>query len=146
MFQYLKHPTIWSKFQETSKLIAETLEIFDTTYAWNDKQEMLQRPTRAPGEPRAGLRDLYCFWIDQYLGMIDVNAAAWVTSARTRFEQLYGGSPGGRKWIADAFGNGGLVTAAEMQLTKSAQVPVSPGQLTLSSRYGVWAGGPAGPW
>lgn len=144
----MKNPIIWGKFQETSKLIEDTLADFDTTYAWDDlPTDMLPRPSRAQGEPLAGLRDLYCFWIDLYLALIDVNAAAWVTSAHDRFQQLYGTTAGGRQWLTEAFGKGGLVTQKEMQLPKSAQGPVATGQVTRSSRYGVWDDAePAGPW
>lgn len=142
----MKNPLIWPKFIEASTLIEKTLIVFDSTYSWNEPRNMPDRLKRAPGEPLAGLRDLYCFWIDRYLTQVDMAAAAWIDLAKTEYTLPYGQTTTGQNWLKSLFGAGGVATKLEMQLPKTAQVLVPANMVQPSSKYGSWDGGPAGPW
>jgi chitinase len=146
VFQYMKNPLIWPKFTEASTPIEQTLIVFDQTYPWNEPRNMPDRPNRASGESQAGLRDLYCFWIDLYLSQIDDAAAAWVDLAKSEYVRLYGQSTTGKKWLTSFFGPNGVATKGEMQLPKTPQVAPKAGKVTRNSKYGAWDDGHAGPW
>ncbi|KAL9118258.1 MAG: hypothetical protein Q9187_005199 [Circinaria calcarea] len=142
VFQYLTQPNIQTKWQETSKAIENVLITFDSTYAWNDLGQ-LQRPAR----PNAGLRDLYCYWIDTYLRRIENNAAAWATNAKNTLENTAQGTgQEGKNWIATAL-TSGAVTPGRMRFN-AVGIPPAPGSQWTRSSYDMWdaANGNAGPF
>lgn len=101
VFSYMRTTDIWDKFVESSHLIEGSLDEFDRIYPWgSDPAGEPGRPKRSKTQPRAGLRDLYCYWIDRQLASIETNADNWVRSARQKYETKYGNDPRGINWLA----------------------------------------------
>lgn len=69
------------------------LQQFDDSYSWggnnpvNSGQPGL--PGRMNGQPKAGLRDLYCYWIDRYLQGIENLGEQWLTTSRANYAAEY---------------------------------------------------------
>lgn len=147
MFQYLKDDTINKHWREVSWAIEGIMDDFDKQYKWNDPG-MLVRPTRQPTQPRPGLRDLYCFFIDAYLREIEKKSSAWAIAAK---QELASDSKtdGAEKqsWIRTAMSPPGIVTQTAMTFKKfgNAWTPGTNREV-LKSQYGMWQMGRAGPW
>ncbi|KAG8160926.1 hypothetical protein KVR01_009190 [Diaporthe batatas] len=148
VFSYMKQDIIWQKFVDSSQLIENSLTEFDNTYNWGSVGGEIGRPTnRGANQPAAGLRDLYCYWVDRQLNSIEAKADNWVQAARTKYESRYGGEPRGIDWLATEFNaNTGTIRSANLRF------PASPGGkhgLTggpfNSDFRGLWTG-QAGPW
>lgn len=141
---------IWAKFTETSLLVEQDLQIFDTTYAWGNQSGELGRPNRT----NAGLRDLYCYFIDQYLGTIEANAGNWATRARTQYDGRYSKDNAGINWLNTELNaqsaQYGHVTPQKMKFPRNATVHAAPGanKEWANSNYNAWSPnlGLAGPF
>ncbi|MCJ1330911.1 hypothetical protein MMC10_007598 [Thelotrema lepadinum] len=147
VFQYLQQDTIWHKFQITSQLVEQSLHEFDMSYSSHDPANQVTRPTRANGQPRAGLRDLWCYFIDKYLQAVETKGRLWTTAARSTFADnpMSKGSEG-QDWLNTVLSGNGVVTPGRMIFPH--QGPQTPGAGTVvqSSYYGAWKLGPAGPF
>lgn len=144
----MRQDIIWQKFVATSQLIEESLKYFDDNYNWGSAAGEIGRPAnRAANQPAAGLRDLYCYWVDRQLNSIEAKADNWVQAARTKYESRYGSEPRGIAWLkTELNANTGAIRSATLRF------PPSPGGkhgLTggpfNSDFEGLWTG-QAGPW
>lgn len=147
VFQYLKDDTINKHWREVSWAIEGIMDDFDKQYKWNDPG-MLVRPTRQSTQPRPGLRDLYCFFIDAYLREIEKKSSVWARAAKQELESD-SKTDGAEKqsWIKTAMSPPGIVTPTAMTFKKfgSAWTPGTNKEV-LKSQYGMWQMGRAGPW
>ncbi|KAF5006577.1 hypothetical protein FDECE_7052 [Fusarium decemcellulare] len=116
------------------------------------KYPMLLRPT-VSGEPTAGLRDLYCFWIESLLTNIDASASNWLTAITANFKSTFGVEPYGKKWLDNVLHPGGLISASILKFPKAAFThskpkPSQPDIWTQSNFRGLWDSGTgaAGPF
>ncbi|KAH8588883.1 hypothetical protein B0O99DRAFT_664813 [Bisporella sp. PMI_857] len=77
VFLYMSDDVIWPKFTATSLGIEQTLQAFDNTYNWGSQpgeEIVLGSGGRAAGR---GLRDLYCWFIDQYMNRVETKYQGW---------------------------------------------------------------------
>lgn len=94
---------VWAKFVETSQYMENLLDDFNLEYPWTESNAMnvgqLQKPDRdaTKNQPMAGMRDLYCFWIDYILGKIESKAADWLPAAKANYEAEFGSGSDGKK-------------------------------------------------
>lgn len=157
VFYYMRLPEIWSKFTETSQYMEELLDDFDILYPWDGNTAMnvgqLERPDRDPNDnlPLAGLRDLYCFWIDSTLAGIEQKAAAWLPAATANFKAQFGSDIDGKKWLDNVIGAYISVTNLKFLHTTGGQHspnPSNPDIWVQSNYQGLWRTnlGPAGPF
>lgn len=96
VFYYMRNTEIWNIFKTSSQGIEAALHEFDESYKWGSQKDEPERPKRGTGQPSAGLRDLYCYWIDMELGNIETLAGIWHTGAKAEFEAEFknsGSSP-----------------------------------------------------
>lgn len=149
-------PEIWPKFTETSQHMEIILGEFDDVY-WtltgNDDTGSLGRPNRAAGQPRAGLRDLYCFWMDSVLTDIESDAAVWVKSTTANYRSAFAGEPNGKKWLDNVLKPGGYISESNLKFPKAlsrhaGENPSDPKIWTQSNFEGLWDSvlGAAGPF
>jgi hypothetical protein len=147
MFQYMQHPTVLGIFQLTSQLIESSCLDFDQHYTWNRGAGELGRPNRAPGQPQPGLRDLWCYFIDQYLRTIEANARLWPQSVQQTLmaDSNFAGTEG-QKFLNNFFT---LPIVRNMHFAHTGTGAVVNG-VVQDSLYGAWdssaPNGPAGPF
>jgi chitinase len=147
VFWYMKLDDIWQIFKETSQEIEEALHEFDQSYSWGSANDGPTRPNRGNGQPTAGLRDLYCYWIEMELGSIETKAAIWHTEARSNFEAAYKSTGGNEatSWLK-MFSSGRPLGADQLKF-KQATVghskpdPSKPDIWTESNYSGLWKTG-----
>ncbi|KAK7516918.1 uncharacterized protein IWZ02DRAFT_505504 [Phyllosticta citriasiana] len=145
VFQYMNDEDIWRVFTETTKSIEDVLEDFDAKYGWED-EGMLIRPEREEGQPAAGLRDLWCYFIDSTLTKIDWQAIEWAIAAKSDLSKFVVGEEQQAEkdsWIQQ-FDNG-IFSTDELHLPGTPQ-SIGPDLVVPNSKYGAWDNGPAGPW
>jgi hypothetical protein len=77
------------------------------------------QPTRNDGRAPS-LRGLYCHWIDQTLGEIEANAAAWAVDAQISFDRYYPvkNDADASAWRDKAFGARGFATVGQMMFPR----------------------------
>ncbi|MCJ1383204.1 hypothetical protein MMC17_006317 [Xylographa soralifera] len=147
VFQYLQQGAIWPKYQQTSQLIEESLHAFDTTYTRNAAGNQITRPNRANGQPQAGLRDLWCYFIDRYLRTIETTGGQWAMAARNTFaNDPMGQGTEGQNWVNTVMSGNGVITPGQMVFPHSGPQTPGPGVVVQSSYYGAWTLGAAGPF
>ncbi|RSL86747.1 hypothetical protein CDV31_016357 [Fusarium ambrosium] len=160
VFYYMNRPEIWSRFVETSRAIEAVLDDFDMEYPWGMKNAVnvgeLKRPARStnpPKEPMAGLRDLYCYWLDGALANIEATAASWLTAATANYKSQYGKDRDGMKWLANVLNSKGYISASKLKLphasiSHSSRNDDNPDIWTQSNYKDLWdpEHGPAGPF
>lgn len=141
---------VWGDFRKSSQWIERTLAQFDQTYPWEGKNLINNgeptRPQRKDGQPTAGLRDLYCFWIDTYLDDIEKLAATWVHEATKNYKNSFGSTRDGEDWRKEVLGSGGLISEESMKFLHSAkqhpeQVSQKPRIWKQSNYDGLWLSG-----
>lgn len=127
-----------------------TLAQFDQTYPWGGKSPINNGepslPQRAKYEPTAGLRDLYCFWIDTYLRDIEERGGKWARRATRMYRQRYSSNRAGRVWLAKTLGSGKPISEENMKFLRAAnQHPKPDGKnkkIWDQSNYdGLWLSG-----
>ncbi|KPM42249.1 hypothetical protein AK830_g4355 [Neonectria ditissima] len=157
VFYYMRRAEIWPKFVSTSQYIEDILDDFDMEHPWTETKAMNVGqpgiPNRAKGEPAAGLRDLYCFWIDYELGRIEQKAASWLTTATTNFKAEFGSSFDGKKWLDNVMKPGGYISASKLKFPQVSVAlhrpnPSSPNIWPQSNYKDLWSveNGAAGPF
>ncbi|KAJ4319636.1 hypothetical protein N0V84_006272 [Fusarium piperis] len=158
VFYYMNRPEVWSRFVETSQAIEDVLDDFDIEYPWGENKAINvgepKLPTRStPQEPMAGLRDLYCYWIDAALANIEATAAAWLTGATASYKSQYGKDRDGMKWLANVLNSKGYISASKLRLphasvSHGSRNDKNPDIWTQSNFKGLWnpENGPIGPF
>lgn len=159
VFSYMRNTIIWDKFKTSSQHMENVLNDFDVNFNWNGQNPentgQLGRPTRAAGEPVAGLRDLYCYWIDKHLTDIERKAAAWLVTAEANYRaSSYATDNDGIAWLKNVMTPGGLISAQNMRFLHSTQAQhtfnpgnPNPTEWLLSNFDGLWSNlGAAGPF
>ncbi|EMD68575.1 glycoside hydrolase family 18 protein [Bipolaris sorokiniana ND90Pr] len=162
VFSYMRNTWIWPKFVESSQFMEEMLHEFDTSFNWNGNGAVnngqLGRPQRGVGDPMAGLRDLYCYWIDKHLTEIEGTAAVWLQAAEAKYRaSSFGSDNAGIQWLQNVMTPQGPISARNLVFLHSNQVPhrfnpgnPNPVRWLLSNFQDLWrtgAGyGAAGPF
>ncbi|KAH7322711.1 glycosyl hydrolases family 18-domain-containing protein [Stachybotrys elegans] len=153
VFYYMSHPDIWPKFTATSQHMENVWKQFDDEYDWGgpDSAGEPGLPTRTTGQPRAGLRDLYCYWIESELRNIEARADTWVDTATRNYRKDFGGRPIGDRWLANVLNPSGYISATKLKFPKARTSHKNPNpgspDIWLASNYqGLWAHGAAGPF
>ena len=143
VFQYLKFNSqgisIWEKMTTPSNQMETDLWEFDQNNQWNTRQGELGRPAGAPNG--GGLRACYCYFIDQVMATVELNARTWHAEALAAFTAEWGGPSASaevKSFIDNAMNGKGLITPAAMRFPRSVAGP-------KRSEYGMWgnAGLPA---
>ncbi|KAL5040878.1 hypothetical protein BDW71DRAFT_212673 [Aspergillus fruticulosus] len=140
VFSYMRNTMIWNKFRASSQHMEKTLHEFDTEYQWSGNgaanQGQIDLPQRAANQPTAGLRDLYCYWIDQLLGEIEANGVNWVRSATANYRaSSYASDNAGRKWLDNVLNSNGLISESSMRFLRAANQHRAPNAQNPS----IWA-------
>jgi chitinase len=143
VFQYMKDDTIFNKWQATAHDIETALQDFDNAYGWNGAEPgELGRPNR----PNAGLRDLWCYFIDRYMATIEANIPAWTSSVQNTLQndRDFQGTEG-KNFVTNFFTHQ-IVTS--MSFRHPGTRTPGPGTVVRNSYYGAWddSNGPAGPF
>ncbi|KAG8353315.1 hypothetical protein FVEN_g8694 [Fusarium venenatum] len=114
VFYYMNLPEIWAKFYDVSRHMETVLEQFDREYLWGQdtihSDGELGLPDRIPGQPEAGLRDLYCFWIEKILGEVEIAARDWLTQATNQYDARFKGTPRHQDWTSRIFNDNGYIS------------------------------------
>ncbi|KAL2807888.1 glycosyl hydrolases family 18-domain-containing protein [Aspergillus granulosus] len=144
-----KNRDIWSIFVDASKHIEATLKEFDEAYWWatgaTPDSDALQLPKRDDGEPKPGLRGLYCYWIDTYLGTIEQVGRKWRDKAEIDYRRKYQGTKEGTPWLKQ-FDFGGFTSDKfSFRSNGQAYLPGQKGPWQRSNFRGLWSE-PAGPF
>ncbi|GAW17905.1 hypothetical protein ANO14919_073740 [Xylariales sp. No.14919] len=135
VFSYMRNSWIWPKFKASSQWMEQRLQEFDDTYTWGSEADEPGRPQRATGQPSAGLRDLYCFWIDFHLGSIEERGEQWWNAARPKFQAGYGSDDDGKKWLDNVFVQGGAISIQNMRFLRTTRQHARPNP----SNPAIWA-------
>lgn len=144
VFAYMQHTTIWEKFIASSQHMEKILHEFDNVVDWGAQNGELGRPKRASGEPAAGFRDVYCYWIDATLLKIETAAGNWWDEARRYYEHAFGTTPNGEKWLADVLTTKGAMPRSGMRFPHARNSHPTPGQdkiWTASNYDALWKTG-----
>lgn len=101
VFSYMRNDDIWDIFTEASQGMVRVMHEFDESYKWGSENGEPKPPSRSGKQPTAGLRDLYCYWIDMELAKIEGTAGLWQTEAKAKFEAKYKarGSRDATNWL-----------------------------------------------
>ncbi|KAK7630989.1 hypothetical protein IWX48DRAFT_612661 [Phyllosticta citricarpa] len=146
VFQYMKQDAVWKIFTSTSKALEDIFGLFDVEYDWED-EGALGRPERKEGEGPAGLRDLYCYWIDERLAVLERRAGEWLVSAKADFDKNVVTNPNNvfekSEWLKQ-FDNG--IFAADKFKFPQVDPEKDDKGVIKKSRYDMWDNGAAGPW
>lgn len=112
VFHFMSDGVIWDKFRASSQWMEEVFREFDKTYPWGGNNPINQgepkRPSRGRDQPEAGLRDLYCFWIDEHLGSIEATMRQWHSAALSAYENKFKGTTTSDNWVNKKLKNGDL--------------------------------------
>ncbi|KAI0523939.1 glycosyl hydrolases family 18-domain-containing protein [Xylaria bambusicola] len=146
VFSYMRSSWIWPKFVASSQFMEQRLHEFDELYTWGSEADEPGRPQRATGQPAAGLRDLYCYWIDDHLGSIEAEAERWWNAARPQFEARYGMDDDGIKWLRNVFVKGGPISIDKMKFLRTTRQharpnPGNPKIWATSNYQDLWVAG-----
>ncbi|KAL6232551.1 hypothetical protein BDW75DRAFT_242830 [Aspergillus navahoensis] len=140
VFSYMRNTMIWNKFRASSQFMEKTLHVFGNDYQWTGNgvanQGQVGLPRRAANQPTAGLRDLYCFWIDQLLGEIEAKGVNWVLSATANYRaSSYASDDAGQKWLNNVLNANGLISESNMRFLRAANQHRAPNAQNPS----IWA-------
>ncbi|KAL2817250.1 hypothetical protein BDW59DRAFT_166064 [Aspergillus cavernicola] len=140
VFSYMRNTMIWNKFRTSSQFMEKTLHEFDNDYQWTGNgaanQGQVGLPQRIANQPTAGLRDLFCFWIDQLLGEIEANGVNWVRSATANYRaSSYASDDAGQKWLNNVLNANGLISELNMRFLRAANQHWAPNAQNPS----IWA-------
>ncbi|KAF9892666.1 hypothetical protein FE257_001068 [Aspergillus nanangensis] len=151
VFYYMNHRDIWQIFVESSQGIEKDLATFDSSYRWGSHQDELGRPNRSgqTNPPVAGLRDLYCYWIDTILKTAEANADVWHAGSTANFKAKFGQTASGQAWVSEL--ERGLMARRHMRFPQAVQRhsdpnPQQPVVWQNSNYHNLWTGNPAGPF
>ncbi|KAK7516921.1 uncharacterized protein IWZ02DRAFT_505509 [Phyllosticta citriasiana] len=147
VFQYMRQDEIWSLMSKTSQALEDTFRFFDVEYGWDDdERDILGRPERRDGEGFAGLRDIYCHWIDERLRNIEYNAGVWLQTAKATFEKSVVTNPANpnekQDWV-NQYDNG-ILSEDSFKFPRIHQ-EITDG-VYQNSEFSMWDNGPAGPF
>lgn len=119
----MRDVAIWNKFRDSSQKIEEVLRTFDTTYPWGGNNPLNQgepkRPSRGSNQPQAGLRDLYCFWIDGHLSTMEGLMGRWHSAAVTAYKGKFQGTTTSDNWVKKKLEKGGDLHSDQLQFPAS---------------------------
>ncbi|RGP78609.1 glycoside hydrolase family 18 [Fusarium longipes] len=154
VFHYMKRIEIWQKFVDTSQHIENVLHQFDKKYPWGGtgiySDGELGLPDRIAGQPEAGLRDLYCYWIDRKLSSIEEEARRWLDATTKDYNARYSGTPTHHDWTTKILKPGGYISEEAMKFLRAlghgAPNKQSPRIWVQSNYKGLWVKGAAGPF
>ena len=123
VFYYMRNSEVWKIFISSSQGIEVVLHEFDESYKWGSEKDEPGRPIRIAGQPKAGLRDLYCYWIDMELANIETTASTWRAAAKTNFESRFGSSGGAqaRNWLRRFSAHGSLGVGGQVEVRESSE-------------------------
>lgn len=130
----MKIPAVWEIFVDASKGIEQALAEFDSEYDYDSEPDALGVPKRTGST--AGLRELYCYWIDTYLKDIEARVETWRSQARANYLAKYGNTG----WIRQ-FDAGDLRVGSLKLPTETKGTPHGVGGTWARSNYrGLWTG------
>lgn len=152
----MRRDEVWPKFIATSQHMEKVLKQFDDEYPWNGNGRInVGQPDipNRPSQPKAGLRDLYCYFIESILTNIEKRADTWLTTATSNYKADFEATKDGKKWLDTVLRTGGLISATTLKFPGSAfkHNPANPSQPTTwtqSNFKGLWitGNGAAGPF
>lgn len=143
----------------------DVLDEFDHSYPWNGNLPMNRGepglpirdpgpPTQAPKQSRAGLRDMYCFWIDEHLRRVEDLGEAWYTKARAWYDKSsWAQENAGIIWLREVLNpqssHQDAIKLESIHFPRSTNEHAEPGQKKQwdqSNYEDLWSKGPAGPF
>ncbi|KAK8186916.1 uncharacterized protein BKA78DRAFT_298012 [Phyllosticta capitalensis] len=146
VFQYMSDDTVWGILQETSQALEDLFGQFDVQYDWAD-EGALGRPDREEGQPPAGLRDLFCYFIDARLHHMEERGVDWALSAIETFKTKVVENPDNPdekdEWLGEFVT--GILSADKFQFPQI-EPEVDEKGVIKHSPYGMWDNGPIGPF
>lgn len=156
VFYYMRHPDIWNIFRTASQGMETAMHEFDMSYKWGSEKGEPKLPRRSEDQPKAGLRDLYCYWIDMELSNIETKAGIWHTQAKTNFEAEFRSSGGNdaTAWL-ETFSSDHPMGKDKLRFNRATNRhkkpnPQNPDIWTASNYANLWKTGPgygaAGPF
>lgn len=147
VFHYMRNSDIWSIFKTASQGMETAMHEFDASYDWGSEKGEPELPDRSNGQPEAGLRDLYCYWIDMELGNIETQVHIWQTQAQTNFEAEFKSSGGNdaTTWLK-YFSSGRPIGKDELRFSRASNGhkkpdPKNPDIWTESNYANLWKTG-----
>ncbi|KAK8238672.1 hypothetical protein HDK77DRAFT_492721 [Phyllosticta capitalensis] len=147
VFQYMSDETVWGIFTDTSKSLEDVFGSFDVAYDWVD-DGVLGRPDREEGQPPAGLRDLFCWFMDALLHDIEERAITWALDTHALFDSdkliENPDNPNEKEEWLGQFVNG-ILTADRFKFPQ-VDPEVDEDGVIQHSPYGLWDNGPIGPF
>ncbi|KAK8186919.1 uncharacterized protein BKA78DRAFT_298015 [Phyllosticta capitalensis] len=147
VYQHLKHPVVWKVFTDTTKGIEDAFQQFDERYSWDDDESaMLGRPEREDDQPLAGLRDLWCWYIDARLFQFDFAGMTWSISAKADLEAATltpEDEEERTRWLTRF--DDGILSGDFLRLPKT-ENDLDDSYIIPKSEYDAWDNGPAGPF
>ncbi|SPJ79175.1 related to chitinase [Fusarium torulosum] len=157
VFQFMNDQDVWEKFVESSQHMESVLAEFDQEYPWTSSKHINIGqpgvPTRSRGEPKAGLRDLYCFWLETRLTEIEDTGRNWVRAATANYRSAFGLEPDGKKWLDNVLKPQGLISESKLKFPAASTRPIhrspnpsQPDIWTASNFRDLWELGAAGPF
>ncbi|KAF7870544.1 hypothetical protein EAF04_004288 [Stromatinia cepivora] len=150
VFSYMRHADIWPKFVDSSQYMERACRQFDQSYTWGSSNGEIDRPNRANGQPEAGLRDLYVYWIDNVLNDIEARADVWYQATVSSYTASYGSDNDGVAWLKNVLNPQGEISSTSLRFLHSLNGH-GPGPFWTQSKYDdLWLTGqgfgPAGPF
>lgn len=152
----MRRDEVWPKFVATSQYMEKVLKQFDDEYPWNGNGRInVGEPgiPNRPNQPTAGMRDLYCYFIENVLTNIESRADSWLTTATSNYKADFGTTKDGKNWLDNVLVPGGLISATILKFPASAfkhnaPNPASPSTWTHSQFKDLWisGNGAAGPF
>ena len=147
---------IWKIFRKTSQDVEQVLQEFDEEYPWEQNSVYsdgeLGLPNRIAGQPTAGLRDLYCYFIDKVLKDIEIEAKNWLTASTNNYNAEYSGTPAHYAWTRSVLRAGGYISEKALKFRKAmghrAPSSINPRIWPKSNYENLWMKeiGAAGPF
>ncbi|RFN52992.1 glycoside hydrolase family 18 protein [Fusarium flagelliforme] len=156
VFYYMARDEIWKIFRKTSQDVEQVLQEFDEEYPWEQNSVYsdgeLGLPNRIAGQPTAGLRDLYCYFIDKVLKDIEIEAKNWLTASTNNYNAEYSGTPAHYAWTRSVLRAGGYISEKALKFRKAmghrAPSSINPRIWPKSNYENLWMKeiGAAGPF
>ncbi|EWG51561.1 hypothetical protein FVEG_16813 [Fusarium verticillioides 7600] len=109
VFYYMRRPEIWPRFTETSQHMETVLQL----------DGELDLPDRTAGQPLAGLRDLYCYWIDRKLQRIEDDARDWLIKTANDYNARYSGTSDHLDWTTNVLKPNGYISEKALKFPKA---------------------------
>ncbi|KAL3455615.1 hypothetical protein BJX64DRAFT_294876 [Aspergillus heterothallicus] len=140
VFSYMKISTVWDKFKTSSKRLEKHLATFDASY-WS-QQTIPAGALVRPNRQGAGLRELYCYWIDMELVDIEARAAEWHRTAIANTQAEFGKR--GEPWVKTL--KQGVMSKSTLKFLRAGSPRHGTTGTWAQSNYnGLWTG-PVGPF